>query len=666
MKTIKLLCVAGVAVLALNGCGGGGGDPGTGFGDGSGSGTGGDGSGSVGTPTIAVALVDGSGTVINPPVITGGSDFKVKVTLRDGAGAAIASKTVAVAAADLTLTPATGKKITSSSGVAEFAATQTNANLATASSVCASANVNAAEVTNCIDIQLGAVSATVTSISASALTIPAYQTTQISAIVNQNGTSTPATGVPVLFSASCGKISPASTVTDNTGLAGVSFTNDNGAGSSCSGNVTVTASTQGSSRTVALTAQAPVPANIQFVQASPARIYLKGSPSTSTSTVSFKLLDASNNAISGRNVRLDLLLYPAQTYLGATQGATSLVATTDANGVVAASVNAGTAPGPVQVKATLLSASGADTSTVNVSNGLAIASGLPTQTAFSLSVSTFNIEAANTDGVTTTLTVRAADRLGNPVPDGTTVNFVTEGGQIVGSCSTTGAAAGGIAACSATLSSQAFRPGNMRVSVLAWAQGEESFVDLSVPSNNVYDLGVDTYTELGQPYLDKDFDNVRDPGEESVGVAAGSAACPATPPNSGIWSVPNSCNGTWGNALVYRQTEIVFSDSKPDETLMDASFDGCNYTFTLKDKFGNPLPAGTALSVTNVSGGATVGNATFLGFGGEGATVPNTNDVDRTVHVARFAQCTAPSTLVFQLKILTPAGIETSYVVEHF
>ncbi|RZI84022.1 MAG: hypothetical protein EOP38_10625 [Rubrivivax sp.] len=660
MKTIKLLCVAGAAVLALNGCGGGGGDPGTGFGDGSGSGDGNGGSGSTGEPSISVALVDGGGAVINPPVITGGTAFKVKVTLKDGAGAAITSKTVSVAAADLTLTPVSGKKITSSNGEAEFSATQTNANLATASSVCATANVNSADITNCIDIQLGAVSATVTSVSASSLTVPAYQTTQITALVNQDGTSTPATGVPVLFSSSCGKISPTSATTDNLGLAGVSFTNDNGAGSSCSGNVTITASTQGSSGNAVVTAQAPVPANIQFVQALPARIYLKGSPSTSTSTVSFKLLDASNNAISGRNVRLELLLYPTQTYLGATPGATSLVATTDANGVVAASVNAGTAPGPVQVKATLLSALGADTSTVNVSNGLAIASGLPTQTAFSLSVSTFNIEAAEIDGVTTTLTVRAADRLGNPVPDGTTVNFVSEGGQIVGSCSTTGAAAGGIAACSATLSSQAFRPNDMRVSVLAWAQGEESFVDLSTPSNNVYDLGLDTYTELGQPFLDKDFDGVRDAGEESVGLASGTGTCPVTLPSSGIWSVPGTCNGVWGNALVHKQTEIVFSESRPDLARLAGSFVGCNYSFTLQDTKGNPLPAGTTLAVANISGGATSGSVSFIGFGGEGDRVPNTNSRLRTGHTALFSQCTDPDSLEFSLVVTSPSGVKTT------
>ncbi|HRH29619.1 MAG TPA: hypothetical protein PKV17_12635, partial [Aquabacterium sp.] len=301
------------------------------------------------------------------------------------------------------------------------------------------------------------------------------------------------------------------------------------------------------------------------------------------------------------------------------------------------------------------------TATVNVSNGLSVASGLPTQRAFSLSVSTFNIEADETDGVETTLTVRAADRLGNPVPDGTTINFITEGGQVVGSCDTSGAAANQTSACSVKLSSQAPRPIDGRVTVLAWAQGEESFVDLSSPNNNVYDVG-DTYTELGQPFLDFDFDQIRDAGDQAVGLASGSQACPG-----GTFAVSGTCDGVWGQALVFGTTEVIFSGSDPflSDQVSGVSGATCIYSFSLKDRNGNPMPAGTTLSVVNLRGGKNDPdeNAAFQGFGGQGSKVPNTNSTLKTNHSAIVGDCENPSTLSYGLRITTPAGKETTIPV---
>lgn len=663
MTILKYRAAALIVACAglLSACGGGGGTPpwsGNNGGDG-------DGDGTAGAPTLALTLLDGGGSTINPPVVTGSSNFQIRVVVRDGDRRVVANKKVTLTAEDLVLNPVSGQKNTSSDGAVTFGAKQSDPLSTSATTICASAIVaGTTATTTCLDVQLGAVSANLGTVTVTPATVPAYQTAQVSVPVTVGGS--PAVGVPVSFSVSCGRMSPATANTDSNGLASVAYTNDTGSGSSCSGAVTVTASTMGGSATAGLTAQAPVPANIQFVSATPSRIYLRGSPSTSTSIVSFKLIDANNNPISGRNVRLELILKPTDTYLGAVSGVTVLPSlTTDGSGVVSASVNAGTAPGPVQVRATLLNTDGSLSSTVNVSNGLAVASGLPTQDRFSLSVSTFNIEAAETDGVETTLTVRAADRLGNPVPDGTTINFVSEGGQVVGSCLTTGAQSNTASACSVTMTSQSPRPSNMRVTVLAWAQGEESFVDLSSPSNNVFDAGVDTWVELGQPFLDNNFNGTKDPGEDAVGQASGTASCAGSPHRA----VPNTCDGAWGNGLVYGTTEIVFSESRPDLTRLNESFTAsggsCRYGFTLQDTHGNPLPAGTSLAVVNLTGGKAGGeDATVLGFGGEGEAVPNTNVVSRTNHSVVFSECTAPSSLNFGLRVTSPAGVQVTIPVD--
>lgn len=660
--------LAGLMLVAsLASCGGGGGDAGDSkYGSGSGGSNGGSGeTPTTVAPTMTLSLTSTDGAPLPTPAVTGSSTFNIRVTLTGANGSPVSSKIVTVSADDLTLDPVSGKSLTANNGVVVFGASQTDSTATGATSVCAAATVDSVELTRCVDIQMGAVSADLSGLVVSPSTVDAYQTAQVSVAVTQSGSATPAVGVPVSFSASCGSVSPTTATTNGSGQATTSYVNDKGTGSACQGPVTITAATQGSITTAQVIAAAPVPANIQFVQALPARIYLKSSPSTSTSLVTFKLLDASNNPVSGRNLKLDLILYPAGTYLGSTEGTISIPSvTTNAQGQVTVSVNAGTAPGPVQVRATLLDTVGVPTGTVNVSNGLAVASGLPTQRAFSLSVSTFNIEADRTDGVETTLTVRAADRLGNPVPDGTTINFITEGGQVVGSCNTSGAAENKTSACSVTLASQDPRPTDGRVTVLAWAQGEESFVDLTVPNNNVYDSG-DTYTELGQPYLDRNFNQVRDVGEDTVGLASGNQACPG-----GTFAAGNTCDGVWGKALVFGTTEVIFSGSRPflSNAVKIVSGLFCTYEFSLRDLNGNPMPAGTTLSVVNLRRGMNdpEKNAAFQGFGGQGNRVPNTNSLAEADHSVIVGDCENPSTLSYGLTITTPSGIATTIPVSGF
>lgn len=656
-KNWAVMLVTAAAVAA---CGGGGGDAGKSpFGSGSGSGsTTGSGSGGGTTssaPSLSLVLKKAGASAATQSTF-GSQNYTLEVTVKGSDGAAVASKLVAASSDDFTFTPSNGQALTSSSGVASFSVRQTNTAASGGTQICAKATVETASLASCLDVQMGAVAAELGTFNAVSSAVAAYQSIQLSIPATLTGGSTPAVGVPVTFTASCGSLSPQSVITDANGVAKVSYTNEN-SGGTCSGSQTVTASTDSSSKSVNFSTTAATAANIQFVSATPSRIYLQGSPGASSSVLKFKLLDQNANKMIGQTIVLDFVLRPSGASLREA-GTASVETATDNNGEVSVTVLAGSSPGPVQVRATLKNSTPVIS---NVSNGLAIASGLPSQNNFALSVSTFNIEAWKTDGVETFLTIRAADRLGNPVPDGTAINFIAEGGQVVASCLTTGAADNKPSGCSVTMSSQNPRGGNGRLTVLAWAQGEESFVDNSSPSNNVFDAGTDTYTDLGQPYLDRDFDNVRDAGEETVGSPSGSSACAAPTAHT----VPGTCNGTWGPASVFQTTEIVFSDDEPDADAFAASLtqltglgaNRCGYSFVIKDLNENPLPAGTTLTVSNASGGS------LLGFGGAGAKVPNTNDVTRTTHTALFGTCPDINALSFTLKITTPKGVETSFLV---
>lgn len=654
MKLKALLTALSTASL-LVACGGGGSDAGTPlYGPGSGAGNG---SGATLAPSMKVSLVDSAGAATAYTVA--GKSYTFKVLLRDASGALVPSKSVKAQALDFTfVTPTNGSSLTDSAGTASFTVKQTSNSVSGASQICASSTVASAELTQCADVQMGTVAATLGAVTPSAATVAAYQSIQVSVQATISAAS-PAVGVPISYEASCGTLSAATVNTDSTGTAKVTYTNEKSVGGACEGAVTITATTSGSAPSSgSITAVAPVASNIRFVSATPARIYLQGVPGVSSSIVKFKLLDGNGSPIASRQVVLNFALRPTGASLRVA-GNLEETLETNSQGEVSVSVLSGSAPGPVQVQARLVG----DLGIANVSNGLSIASGLPTQNRFSLSVSTFNIEGLEVDGVVSTITVRAADRLGNPVPDGTAINFISSGGQVVGNCLTAGTSIDDIAGCSVKFSSQASRPLNGRVTVLAWAQGEESFTDLSVPQNNVFDSGVDTYKDLGQPYLDADFNGAYDAvqGDVQVGEASGTSACvdEAVLP-FGAKSIAGTCSGSWGTALVRNSAVVVLSGSTPNLSLLSGSvaagsgMNTCAYTFTLKDINGNPMPAGTKLSVVSSSGGS------FSVFGGEGDTVPNTNDRARTNHIAQFTACSNPAVLVFTLQVKTPSGITNS------
>ena len=128
------------------------------------------------------------------------------------------------------------------------------------------------------------------------------------------------------------------------------------------------------------------------------------------------------------------------------------------------------------------------------------------------------------DGETTTITVRLADHFGNPVPDRTAVNLITEGGSIgslgLGSCLTVEGA------CTATLTSQQLRPTNGRLNILAYAVGEESFTDLDGDgyaskvnradgTSELFDAN-GFATDIPEAFLDSNENGIRDATETFI------------------------------------------------------------------------------------------------------------------------------------------------------
>lgn len=589
------LVLAAAAVLA--GCGGGGGDAGCVSFSGSCStstdSSSGNGSTSGSTTAAAASItVDMSADTISAS--TPGTVTAVAKNA-DGTPAAGALVTFAVAngAATLTLervkTDANGRATTTLQPVAgKIGADIVAASFTPASSTTAlsAQTVFSVSATN---VSLNAVTAAPASISS-------YGASVITVDVSGASSSAPVT---VNFSSTCvtagkAELSPASvTVTGTT----ASTTYQDKKGCAATDRITASISSTSQQKQVDLVVAAPTAQSLEFVSASPDKICLAGSGCEISSKVSFKLKDQYNNPITNRTVNFSLDIPNV-----ATLGSTALP--TDASGVVTVSVTAKATPTPVRVRAQV-----ADDPTLStVSNALAINAGLPTQNAFSFSASTYNPDGWSRDGTESDIRVQLNDRFGNPVPDGTVISFVAEGASVIpAKCAT----ASGV--CTTKFVTSNARPADGRVDVVAYAQGEETFVDAD--GNQQYTAG-ESFNDLGKVFVDANENDVMDlaTGEFVAGLDA---------------------NGQWdGNTYVRVSRRFVLANASREPRLqaglctsgatpvasglglvLQPTTSTCRVKqlICVRDantaadaKGGNPIPSGATLAVTTKAKGASV------------------------------------------------------------
>jgi hypothetical protein len=467
-------------------------------------------------------------------------------------------------------------------------------------------------ITTFIGYQLSASNITLTNLDIGATTLPAYGTRQVSVQANINGVPATGTQVQINFAATCGQISPVTAATNSSGIATVSYTATDAVGTvgstlGCSGkSVEISASTVGATVvTKTLNVLAAPATNLSFVSATPTRIYLDGAGGPTQSIVVFKLVNARDEAILGQDVTLTLKTLNGgipKASIGSVGSLAAVRLTTDGLGRVSVPVFSGTVPTNVIVNAALVSNALVQTDSAT----LTIASGRPAQLRVSLAIKDRAIRGFNFDGGETTVTLSLADRQGNPVPDGTAINFVTEGGVMIPPVCNTGVAPGvpGDSQCTVKIRTQNPRPANGLVSILAYASGEEDFVDANF--NNVYDCG-ETYSDLGTAYRDDSQTalgtvNAFVTGAFSVPRVASPSACA-----TGNTPSPSTGDGVWGAADVRMQTTIVFSTD--DLTMAaptwfsaaDASWTGQAITTQLsvliQDLNGNSVPSGSTIAV---------------------------------------------------------------------
>ena len=405
---------------------------------------------------------------------------------------------------------------------------------------------------------------------------------------NQYGTAQ--NNIPVNFNATCGTFEPASVTSVNQGNVLTSYKAISATGDLCEGPVTINALTANGQTSVSanLNVQAILADSLVYSSTAPVSLGVKGSGAAASGQIEFTLY-ANGIPAANKDVLLTINEAPNDLSFGDLNNRLPKTITSNADGKVFVNLYPGSIPGPVEIRAALKD----DPTVFALSKDVSISVGRVTQSGMSLSVSKQALR-TDIDGDSSTITARLVDRTGNPVPAGTVISFVSEGGKVDPNCMTDAAGV-----CTVTLTTQNPRPLDNRVSVLAYVEGDKSYIDVN--GDNIYTPNVDTLTQnIGDFFRDDNENNLHDLGEFIYRKAAGSLACSASTvlqPN-----MQETCNNGL-NAVLRQQMIFGFSHDTPTFVwgagVSDASVAGDgSFSFRV---FGNSqqrvsMPSGTTVS----------------------------------------------------------------------
>jgi hypothetical protein len=213
--------------------------------------------------------------------------------------------------------------------------------------------------------------------------------------------------------------------------------------------------------------------SIEFVSSQPDSIVIKGSGGQETSTLTFLLKSQLGNALAQQEVEFSLDSSVGGIALSRTSGFTN------SQGLITTQVSSGTVPTVVRVTAKAnMDINGETISVQTQSSELSVNTGLPEQASMTIAATVINPE-ADIVGEESIIRVWLADSFNNPVPDGTTINFTTEGGSIGSSCNTISGN------CAVTWTSTEPYLLDHRSTILATTSGHETFFDSN--GDNVFD-----------------------------------------------------------------------------------------------------------------------------------------------------------------------------------
>lgn len=457
-------------------------------------------------------LVNTDDNIINT-VGLDGAYYEVEVTDKNNQPVLNAKVSFTIDAEGIALSQTTsGSMLTDSEGKARIFLKPNTPEVSGAYTISAAASFNGNIATNELDFSVQATNVAINLLRAAESDLPSGGQTVVSLKVSDTA-GNPLSGMLVNLNASCGQI-PTQMSSDSDGMVEVVYKAINPNNTLCSGSVNISASAGRAVQSTKINVQLPEATSIVYTS-NPLTLGIQNSGSSATGSVEFTVY-SNNTPLANASVSLSLEKSPLGLTFGVLGNRNVIPATTDANGKVSVNIYPGSTPGPVEIKATLVR----DSRINALSKNISIASSRVTQDGLSLSMGKNVLDWA-IDGDETTLMARMVDRNGNTVPDGTVVNFTTEGGRVSpASCATANGT------CTVNFSTQNPRPGDGRVTVLAVAEGEKTYIDKN--ENNAWDEGDTLVHNIGDTFRDDNENAGYDIGHKNGGYDIGEFTYPLT------------------------------------------------------------------------------------------------------------------------------------------
>lgn len=584
--SLNFTVIALAVVLAS--CGGGGSDGYYNNGSGNSSSTNPSTGEAVKTVNIsAVQLIDRNGN-LTQAIAAEGVIAKVKVTDQSGNGISGALVTFTVTGG-VVLGSSNGAVLTNTNGEASISVKPENINTNGAYQISAIADFDGTTAsTKALNFSLQATNISLVDMTAASTQLESGGSTNITLKTQDSNTKVNQNNVNVEFTSTCGKFEPATVVSSNQGNVTTSYKAIGTDGKLCTGTQKISAKGLNIPEVALDVSIKALEANSLVYTSNKLNLGIRKSGSASSGQIEFTLY-ANGVPVADQDVLIEKVQAPEDLSFVSFGNRNNKTIKSDSNGKVIVNLYPGDKPGPVEIRATLVS----DINVSAISKDVSVSIGRLTQDGLSLSVSKNSLQNV-IDGDAATITARMVDRTRNPVPDGTVISFVSEGGKVEPNCSTVQGV------CSVILTTQEPRPLDNRVTVLAYVEGDKSFTDLD--GDNLYTRGVDTLLSNIGSFFRDDNENNQYNKDYGIGeflynrtVLGNQATCaPSTikQPN-----IANTCDDNL-DTVIRQQLLFAFAENTPTFTNVNAS--GSLLSFKI---FGNsalsvPMPTGTTVSVT--------------------------------------------------------------------
>ena len=414
----------------------------------------------------------------------------------------------------------------------------------------------------------------------------------------------------VNFTASCGTFDNNNVVSSNQGDVATTYKAIDENGNLCEGQQTITATpinSQSNKQAVTINIANVQASSVVYTTTNKVQLGANNSGSSSSGQIEFTIF-ANGRPAANQQVEISKVYAPADFSFVTLNNQSPQIVITDGQGQVMINLYPGALPGPVEIKATLKS----NANIFALSKDVSVATGRATQNGFSVSI-TKNVLANERDGDVSTIKVSLVDRTGNPVPNGTVVSFVSEGGRVSPNCTTKD----GI--CSVEFSTQNPYPADNRVTVIAYVEGDKAYTDID--GDNMFGVGDILTQNIGDFFRDDNENNQYDANLGEFVYRKGASGALCAPSSVYQPNIAGTCDNGLAATLRYQFVLGLASSTPVFEALPDTlpAKSGTRYF----QMFGNSMQSVSMASGTTISATAE-GSSCKAEFVSGYETVPNT------------------------------------------